>query len=76
MSVPQSPRIATGLVAAAAVAAGLILGAPSVWDAENWALSVLSLCSDSKELEADVHNLLKQNQFFSISKKNVENLFL
>ena len=54
----RSPR-AIGLIAAAAGAAGLILGVP-VKDAACSALSIFSLCSDNTELEADVANFLQQ----------------
>ena len=53
-------RRAIGLIAAAAGAAGLILGDP-VKDAACSALSIFSLCSDNTELEADVENMLKQD---------------
>ena len=53
----RSPR-AFGLFAAAAGAAGLILGDP-VKDAACSALSIFSVCSDKTELEADVDNLLQ-----------------
>ena len=46
-------RRAIGIIAAAAGAAGLILGDP-VKDAACSALSIFSLCSDNTELEADV----------------------
>jgi len=58
----RSPR-AIGLIAAAAGAAGLILGDP-VKDAACSALSLLSLCSDNTEPEADVDNLLHQQTVF------------
>ena len=48
----RSPR-AIGLIAAAAGAAGLILGDP-VKDAACSAISIINLCSDNTELEADV----------------------
>ena len=56
-------RRAIGLIAAAAGAAGLILGDP-VKDAACSALSIFSSCSDNTELEADVENMLKQQTVF------------
>ena len=75
----RSPR-ATGLFAAAAGAAGLILGDP-VEDAACSALSIVSLCSDNTELEANVENLLKQQTVFRktlerVQDRNDGNLFL
>ena len=58
----RSPR-AIGLIAAAAGAAGLILG-DRVKDAACSALSSFSLCTDKTELEADFDNLLKQQTVF------------
>ena len=73
-------RRAIGLIAAAAGAAGLILGDP-VKDAACSALSIFSLCSDNTELEADVENMLKQQTVFQktlerVQNRNDENLFL
>ena len=65
-------RRAIGLIAAAAGAAGLILGDP-VKDAECSALSIFSLCSDNTELEADVENLLKQQTVFQKTLDRVQN---
>ena len=75
----RSPR-AIGLRAAAAGAAGLILGDP-VKDAASSALSIFSLCSDNTELEADVENMLKQQTVFQktlegVQKRNDESFFL
>ena len=75
----RSPR-AIGLIAAAAGAAGLILGDP-VKDAACSALSIFSLCSDNTELEADVENMLKQQTVFQetlerVQNRNDENFFL
>ena len=75
----RSPR-AVGLIAAAAGAAGLILGDP-VKDAACSALSIFSLCSDNTELEADVENMLKQQTLFQktlerVQNRNDENFFL
>ena len=71
---------AIGLIAAAAGAAGLILGDP-VKDAACSALSIFSFCSDSTELEADVENMLKQQTVFQktlerVQNRNDENFFL
>ena len=73
-------RRAIGLIAAAAGAAGLILGDP-VKDAACSALSIFSLCSDNTELEADVENMLKQQTVFQktlerVQNRNDENFFL
>ena len=65
-------RRAIGLIAAAASAAGLILGVP-VKDAACSALSILSLCSDNTELQADVENLLKQQTVFQKTLERVQN---
>ena len=75
----RSPR-AIGIIAAAAGAAGLILGDP-VKDAACSALSIFSLCSDNTELEADVENMLKQQTTFQkmlerVPNRNDENFFL
>ena len=75
----RSPR-AIGLIAAAAAAAGLILGDPFK-DAACSALSIFSLCSDNTELEADVENMLKQQTVFQktlerVQNRNDENFFL
>ena len=75
----RSPR-AIGLIAAAAGAAGLILG-DSVKDAACSALSIFSLCSDNTKLEADVENVLKQQTVFQktlerVHNSNDENFFL
>ena len=67
----RSPR-AIGSIAAAASAAGLILGDP-VKDAACSALSIFSLCSDSTELETDVPNLLKQQMVFQTTLERVQN---
>ena len=67
----RSPR-AIGLLAAAAGAAGLILGDP-VKDAACSALSIFSVCSDNTELEADVENLLKQQTLFQKTLERVQN---
>ena len=67
----RSPR-AIGLFAAAAGAAGLILGDP-VKDAPCSALSIFSLCSDNRELEADVKNLLQQQTVFQKTLERVQN---
>ena len=58
----RSPQ-AIGLNAAAAGAAGLILGDP-VKDAACLVLSNCSLCSVNTELEADVDNLIQQQTVF------------
>ena len=73
-------RRAIGIIAAAAGAAGLILGDP-VKDAACSALSIFSLCSDNTELEADVENMLKQQTVFQetlerVQNRNDENFFL
>ena len=73
-------RRAIGLIAAAAGAAGLILGDP-VKDAACSALSIFSFCSDNTELEADVENVLKQQTVFQkrlelVQNRNDENFFL
>ena len=73
-------RRAIGLIAAAAGAAGLILGDP-VKDAASSALSIFNLCSDKTELEADVKNMLKQQTVFQktlekVQNRNDENFFL
>ena len=65
-------RRAIGLIAAAAGAAGLILGDP-VKDAACSALSIFSLCSDNTELEADVENMLKQQTVFQETLERVQN---
>ena len=75
----RNPR-AVGLIAAAAGAAGLILGDP-VNDAECSVLSIFSLCSDNTELKADVENMLKQQTVFQktlerVQNRNDENFFL
>ena len=75
----RSPR-AVGLLAAAAGAAGLILGDP-VKGAASSALSIFSLCSDNTELKADVENSLKQPTLFQktlerVQNRNDENFFL
>ena len=67
----RSPR-ASGLIADAAGAAGLILGDP-VKDAACSGLSIFSLCSDNTELEADVKNLLKQQTAFQTTLDRVQN---
>ena len=67
----RSPR-AIGLIAAAAGAAGLILGDP-VKGAACSALSIFSLWSDNAELEADVENLLKQQTVFQKTLERVQN---
>ena len=64
-------RRAIGLIAAAAGAVGLILGDP-VKDAACSALSIFSLCSDNRELEADVENLLKQQTVFQETLERVQ----
>ena len=66
----RSPR-AIGLIAAAAGAAGLILGDP-VKDAACSARSIFSLCSDNTELEADVENMLKQHSYSENVRKSTE----
>ena len=63
---------ATGLIAAAAGAAGLILE-DSVKDAACSALSIFSLCSDNTELEADVENMLRQQTVFQKTLERVQN---
>ena len=60
------------LIAAAAGAAGLILGDP-VKDAACSALSIFSFCSDNTELEAHVENLLKQQTVFQKTLERVQN---
>ena len=65
-------RRAIGTNAAAAGAAGLILGDP-VKDAACSALSIFSLCSDNTELKADVENMLKQQTVFQNTLERVEN---
>ena len=65
-------RRAIGLIAAAAGAAGLILGDP-VKDAACSALLIFSLCSDNTELEADVENMLKQQRVFQKTLERVQN---
>ena len=67
----RGPR-AVGLIAAADRTAGLILADP-VKDAAYSALSIFSLCSDNKELEADVDNLLSQQTVFHKMLKRVQN---
>ena len=66
----RGPR-AIGLIAAAAGAAGLILGDP-VKDAACSALSIFSLCSDNTELEADVENMLKQHSISENLREKTE----
>ena len=71
---------AIGLIAAAASAAGLILGDP-VKVAARSALSIFSLCSDNTELEADIEKMLKQQTVFQktlerVQNKNDESFFL
>ena len=71
---------AIGLIAAAISAAGLILGDP-VKNAACSALSVFSLCSDTKEFKADVENLLRQQTDFQqalekVHNRNDQNFFL
>ena len=73
-------RRAIGLIAAAAGAAGLILGDPVKYAACS-ALSIFSLCSDNTELKADVENMLKQQTIFQetlerVQNRNDENFFL
>ena len=75
----RSPR-AIGLIAAAACAAGLILG-DRVKVAACSALSISSLCTDNTELETDFDNLLKQQTVFQrtlerVQNRNNENFFL
>ena len=67
----QSPR-AIGLIAAAAGAAGLILGDP-VKDAACSALSIFSLCSDNTEVEAGVENFPRQQTAFQTTLERVRN---
>ena len=67
----RSPR-AIGLIAAAAGAAGLILGDP-VKHAACSTLSIFSFCSDNTELEADVENLLKQQTVFQKTLERLQN---
>ena len=71
---------AVGLIAAAAGAAGLVLGSP-VKDAACSALSIFNLCTDTQELEENVnHVLATQKQFQSvlerIQTKNEKNFFI
>ena len=75
----RSPR-AIALNAAAAGAAGLILGDP-VKDSACSALSIFSFCSNKTELEADVNNLLQRHTVFQktleqVQNRNEENFFL
>ena len=75
----RSPR-AIGLTAAAAGAAGLILGDP-LKDAASSALSIFSLCSYKTEIEAEINNLLQQQTVFQktlekVQNRNDENFFL
>ena len=63
---------AIGLNAAAAGAAGLILGVP-VKDAACSALSIFSLCSNNTELEADVDNMLRQQTVFQKTLERLQN---
>ena len=78
-TVSRSPRV-TGLIAAAAGAARLILGDP-VKDAACSALQIFSLCSDNSELEADVENLIQKQTVFQetlerVQTTNNENFFV
>ena len=66
-----SPK-AIGLNAAVASDAGLVLG-DTVKDAACSALSILSLCSDSTELEADVNSLLQHQTVFQETLERVQN---
>ena len=65
-------RRAIGLIAAAAGAAGLILGDPVKYAACS-ALSIFSLCSDNTELKADVENMLKQQTVIQETLERVQN---
>ena len=67
----RNPR-AIGLIAAAAGAAGLILGDP-VKDVACSTLSIFSLCSDNTELETDVEDMLKQQTVFQKTLERVQN---
>ena len=71
---------AVGIIAAAAGAAGLVLGSP-VKDAACSALSIFSLCTDNKDLEENVdHVMATQKQFQAVLErvqtKNDENFFI
>ena len=73
-------RRALGLVAAAAGAAGLVFGDP-VKKAACSALSIFSLCTENKALEADVDRILKkqeamQNTLTRVQTENDRNFFL
>ena len=71
---------AVGIIAAAAGAAGLVLGSP-VKDAACSALSIFNLCTDTKDLEENVdHVMATQKQFQAVLErvqtKNDENFFI
>ena len=71
---------AVGIIAAAAGAAGLVLGSP-VKDAACSALSIFNLCTDNKDLEENVdHVMATQKQFQAVLErvqtKNDENFFI
>ena len=73
-------RRAIGLIAAAAGAAGLVLGDP-VKDAACSALSIFNLCTDNKDLEKTVEQVMKtQRQFKDVLERvqtqNDKNFFL
>ena len=71
---------AVGIIAAAAGAAGLVLGSP-VKDSACPALSIFNLCTDTKDLEENVdHVMATQKQFQAVLErvqtKNDENFFI
>ena len=84
---PQEPqnvdhrgKRALGLIAAAAGAAGLVFGDP-VKEAACSALSIFSLCPHNKALEADVRNMMRNQQSLQdtltrVQTKNDRNFFL
>ena len=79
-SVDHRGKRALGLIAAAAGAAGLVLGDP-VKEAACLALSIFSLCTEIKALEADVRNLIRNQQALQdiltrVQIKNDRNFFL
>ena len=67
--VPSRGKRAIGLIAAAAGAAGLALGAP-VKEAACSALSIFNLCTDTTDLENDIDRVLAtQNQFQDVLQR-------
>ena len=69
-----------GIIAAAAVAAGLVLGSP-VKDGAFSALSIFNLCTDTRDLEENVDHVMATQKHFQavlerIQTKNDESFFI